>query len=111
MTQFRSGLILTVAQAAGRDPIRRGSEHLIKCTWSERHNRGDEDDLLTAPEVADRPRGKVSTVYAAAKRRAIPHTRVWQSGRRALVRFRRADIDRLIQEKSLPVRNEDQIDG
>ena len=60
-----------------------------------------DDDLMTAPEVAKRLRVRRSTVYAAAKRRAIPHIRVWQSGRRGLVRFRRKDIENLLRERTV----------
>ena len=57
----------------------------------------EEEELLTAAEVARRFRVRRSTVYAAARRNDIPHIRLWQSRSRSLIRFRRSDIQRLLQ--------------
>jgi len=53
----------------------------------------DLDELLTAAEVARALRVKPSTVYEAAAHGRIPCIRLWQGKRRALVRFRRQDIE------------------
>ena len=54
------------------------------------------DPLLTPAEVARVLRLKISTVYHAASVGRIPCVRLWRGQRRALVRFRPADIERLI---------------
>jgi len=44
MADYRSGLILDVARAAGRELVERGAlrgEVLIQCPWPEKHRRGD----------------------------------------------------------------------
>ena len=67
----------------------------------------DEPPLLTAKEVADLLRVKPTTVYEAAGQGRIPCVRLWTGRRKALVRFRRADIERLIRERSRPERHQD----
>ncbi|HKZ20437.1 MAG TPA: helix-turn-helix domain-containing protein [Acidimicrobiia bacterium] len=57
-------------------------------------------ELLTAEEVANLLRVKVSTIYDAAARGQLPVVRVWQGARRALVRFRRQDIERILSASS-----------
>lgn len=59
------------------------------------------NELMTAPEVAERLRVRRSTVYAAAKRNEIPHIRLWQSGRRALIRFRRSDVEQFLKDRTI----------
>lgn len=61
-------------------------------------DRDSEGELLTAAEVGERLRVRASTIYAAAKRGDIPFIRLWQSQRRSLIRFRRSDIERLLQK-------------
>ena len=56
------------------------------------------DSLLTAGEVARLLSIQPSTVYAGVARGLIPCVRLWQGRNRALLRFRREDIDRLIRE-------------
>lgn len=57
------------------------------------------EPLLTAEEVAPILRIKPATVYEAAAKGRIPSVKLWASPRRALVRFRRSDIQRLILER------------
>ena len=61
--------------------------------------------LLTPNEVAAILSVQPSTVYAAAARGAIPCVRLWEGKRRAMIRFRAEDIDRLIKERTCPVRD------
>lgn len=58
------------------------------------------EPLLTAEEVAPVLKVKPATVYEAAADGRIPCVRLWAGRRRALVRFRRSDIERLIHERS-----------
>jgi len=60
-----------------------------------------QESLLTAHQVASRLNIKVVTVYAAAATGRIPYVRLWAGRRRALVRFRREDIERLIRERTI----------
>lgn len=53
--------------------------------------------LLTAEEVGQLLRLKPATVYEAAADGRIPCVRLWRGRRKALIRFRLADIERLIQ--------------
>ena len=55
--------------------------------------------LLTAREVAELLNLKAVTVYAAAADGRLPHVRLWQGKRKSLLRFRRRDIERMIQER------------
>ena len=57
--------------------------------------------LLTARQVADLLNVRVATVYAAAAAGRIPCVRLWEGNRRALIRFRREDIERLIRERTI----------
>ena len=57
--------------------------------------------LLTAEEVAHRLRIKPATVYEAAADGRIPCVRLWQGRRKALIRFRAEDIERLIRERAI----------
>ena len=63
----------------------------------------DAAQLLTAEEVAQILRLKPATVYEAASSGRIPCVRLWQGTRRALVRFRRDDIEELIRDRRSPV--------
>jgi excisionase family DNA binding protein len=54
-------------------------------------------DLMTAEEVAGVLRLKPATVYQGAQDGKIPCVRLWKGNRRDLVRFRREDIERLIE--------------
>ena len=57
--------------------------------------------LLTASQVAERLNIRVSTVYALCRRKEIPHIRVTQAARRALIRFRAEDIEQLIRDRTI----------
>ena len=58
-----------------------------------------DDTLLIPAEVATILRTNTVTVYAAAKDGRLPHVIIWEGRRRPLLRFRRADIERLIGER------------
>jgi excisionase family DNA binding protein len=55
------------------------------------------DELLTAREVSRLLRVKSATLYQAAADGRVPCVRLWRGRRKALIRFRRTDIDSLIQ--------------
>ena len=57
------------------------------------------EPLWTAQQVADRLSVKPSTIYDAAHRGVIPVVRLWEGRRRALLRFRRSDVERLIRDR------------
>lgn len=61
-----------------------------------------DDALLTPIQVAALLSVQPSTVYAAAARGRIPCVRLWEGKRRAMIRFRPADIQRLIDERTVP---------
>jgi excisionase family DNA binding protein len=56
--------------------------------------------LLTAEEVGRLLRLKPATVYEAASDGRIPCVRLWQGRRKALIRFRRDQIQALMQDRS-----------
>jgi len=58
--------------------------------------------LLTAAEVADLFKLKPSTIYDAAARGRLPCVRLWQGTRRAVVRFEKTAIERVIRERTQP---------
>lgn len=58
--------------------------------------------LLTAHEVAEILALKVSSIYDAVNKGRLPAVRLWEGRRRAVIRFRAADIQRLIDERSRP---------
>ncbi|MCP4002650.1 MAG: helix-turn-helix domain-containing protein [bacterium] len=58
------------------------------------------DTLLTAEEVGRILRLKPATVYEAAASGRIPSVRLWRGQRKALVRFRRDDIEELIRDRT-----------
>ena len=53
--------------------------------------------LLTARDVARILKLKLATVHAAAADGRIPCVRIWQGKRRALVRFRREDLEAIVR--------------
>ena len=61
-----------------------------------------QDTLLTAEEVANLLRIKPATVYDAASKGRIPAVRLWEGRRKALLRFRREDIEELIRQRTQP---------
>ena len=60
--------------------------------------------LMTADEVAEDLRLKPATVYQAAAEGRIPSVRLWRGQRKALVRFRREDIEKLIEDRTVLAR-------
>ena len=66
-----------------------------------------ETPLLTAEDVARLLNIKPSTVYDAAARGRIPAVRLWEGRRRPLIRFRREDIEQLIEDRTFPPKNDD----
>ncbi len=65
-----------------------------------------DDKLLTSEEVAELLSVKPQTVRDAAWRGKIPCVRLWTGKKRSLLRFKRSDIDRLIEDRSVPARND-----
>lgn len=59
-----------------------------------------DDTLLTADQVARILAVKPQTVRDAAWRGRIPCVRLWRGKRKALLRFRAADIEALIRDGS-----------
>jgi excisionase family DNA binding protein len=66
----------------------------------DRPDFANEESLLTADEVASVLRVKRVTVLAAASDGRIPSVKVWKGKKRALVRFRRDVIDRLLCDRA-----------
>jgi excisionase family DNA binding protein len=64
----------------------------------------DTEVLMTPAEVSRSLRIALSTVYEAAATGRLPCVRLWQGKRKSIVRFRRADIDAMINGKG-PIRN------
>ena len=64
----------------------------------------DEPDvqLITVEEVSRLLRLKPATVYEAAAEGRIPCVRLWKGRRKALIRFRRADIEAFIHDRTVP---------
>ncbi len=65
------------------------------------HTDDDPDALLGAATVARWLNVSISCVYDQAARGQLPHVRLWKGARRTLIRFRRADIERLIRDRSI----------
>jgi excisionase family DNA binding protein len=68
------------------------------------HGDAQQSDLLLPKEVAHLLRVQVSTVYSAATQGRLPAVRLWRGRRKSLLRFRRADIEAMINGKG-PIRN------
>jgi len=66
---------------------------------NEQENDNSCEPLLMASEVARILKVKTVTVHAAATDGRLPCVRVWQGKRRALLRFRRRDIEALIANR------------
>ena len=60
--------------------------------------------LMTAEEVSRLLRIKPATLYEAAAKGRIPCVRLWEGRRKALVRFRLADLEEFIREHTIGVR-------
>jgi len=59
------------------------------------------EELMTAQQVAALLQIKPVTVYAAAHKGLIPSIPLWRGRRRALLRFRREDVDAFIESKRM----------
>ena len=57
------------------------------------------ETLLRATDVAAILNVRPTTVYALAARGVLAHVRIAQGQRRGLIRFRPADVERLIRER------------
>lgn len=55
--------------------------------------------LLAADEAAAILHVKVGTIYDWASRGVLPHVRILAGKRRAVIRFRRSDLERFIQDR------------
>ncbi len=64
----------------------------------------DTEVLMTPAEVSQSLRIALSTVYEAAATGRLPCVRLWQGKRKSIVRFRRADIEAMINGNG-PIRN------
>ncbi len=58
--------------------------------------------LLTAKQVAEMLNIRPSTVYALCRRGEIPHIRVTQGSRRALIRFDPEQLQTFLRERRCP---------
>lgn len=58
------------------------------------------EKLLTARDIAEELNLKIATVYAAAADGRLPCVRLWEGRRRPLIRFRREDIEQLIEDRT-----------
>lgn len=56
------------------------------------------EPLLTVADVARMLNVKPATVYAKVKAGTIPCVRLWTGRRKALIRFRREEIQKMIEE-------------
>ncbi len=65
-----------------------------------------ENELLTAPEVANIYRVKTVTIYSAAKAGKIPHVVLWPGKKRPLIRFRRSDIEAFLRDQTVGTKGE-----
>lgn len=59
-----------------------------------------DEDLMVAEEVGEVLRLKPSTVYQAAADGRIPCVRLWEGRRRAVIRFRRRDIEEFLRRRT-----------
>ena len=66
------------------------------------------DALLIVPEVAEILRVRPTTVYSLVARDILPHVRIAQGKRRALIRFRRADVETFLEQRSAGITRPDE---
>ena len=57
-------------------------------------------ELLEARIVARMLNLRVSTIYAAVKAGKLPHIVLWAGRKRPLIRFRRADIETFLRDRT-----------
>ncbi len=62
------------------------------------------DQLLRADEVARILNVRPSTLYALCYRGVLPYIRLTKSTRRPLLRFRREDVEKLLNDRTVPSR-------
>jgi excisionase family DNA binding protein len=58
--------------------------------------------LIRVREVAEALGLQVSSIYDLCHRGVIPHVRISQGRKRCLIRFREADLQEFIRERSCP---------
>lgn len=63
-----------------------------------------DDVLLTSEQVAQLLQVRPQTVRDAASRGKLPCVRLWTGKRKALLRFKRSEIEKLISDRSIPAR-------
>jgi excisionase family DNA binding protein len=61
-----------------------------------------DETLLDAQAVARWLGIAVTTVYDQASRGVLPHVRLWKGRRRTLLRFRRAEIEAFLIDRTAP---------
>ena len=59
-------------------------------------------NLLTATDVANLLNIKVSTVYALCRRDVLPHIRIAEGSRRALIRFDPDQLEQFLRDRGRP---------
>lgn len=59
------------------------------------------ESLLTPRQVAEILAVQPVTVYAAAAQGKLPCIRLWEGRRRALIRFRRDDIEKVLRDRTI----------
>jgi excisionase family DNA binding protein len=62
-------------------------------------------ELLEARIVARMLNLRVSTIYAAVKAKRLPHVVLWAGRKRPLIRFRRADIEAFVRDRTFDPAN------
>ena len=65
------------------------------------------EQLLTARDVARLLNIRPSTVYALCRRGELVHIRLSEGRRRALIRFSKEEIEKLIQQRMVGARSTD----
>ena len=68
-----------------------------------------DEKLLTSEEVAELLSLKPQTIRDAAWRGKIPCVRLWTGKKKSLLRFKKSDIDELIQSRSIPAHDEPHV--
>ena len=59
----------------------------------------DKSSLYTVEEAAERLNVKPGTIYDWTYKRLLPHVRILAGRRRAVIRFRKADIENFIEQR------------
>lgn len=61
-----------------------------------------QDDILIADEAAPILRVKVGTVYDWCAKGLLPHIRILAGKRRAVIRFRRSELEEFMRQRTNP---------